>query len=273
MGQIKHYKWNRHFDSIFWREWSNYEETLAVHWTLIALPHIEVFCDLYLNSRLVLNNRRSTFWGFFLFWHFPRHWNYFSYAPFRPFLTCEQRLLNCWTRQWPLYDIDCMSLLYPALSINDNEQFCLSLFTCSFIRERGTAHWGTGWWRYRRNKRTFSPHQSSWNTFKNSLIIRTHFRVSKSLITNWGQLLNLSCTHLFALKSLTLKTLRSPSFWKRGLVQLGNGQLIICINVKCLVELLIAHGLNYICMSTELNDILSKWCNSLLVEGQCCSSY
>ena len=70
--QIKHCKWNRDFDSIFWREWSNYEETLAAHWTLIALPHIEVFCYLYLNRHtatwnlFVLNNRRSTFWGFVL---------------------------------------------------------------------------------------------------------------------------------------------------------------------------------------------------------------
>ena len=154
--------------------------------------------------------------------------------------------------------------------IMNNFVYCF--LPVSFTRKRGATQWGNGWWRYRRNKRTFSPHQSSWNTFKNSLVVITHFRVSKTLI-NWSQLLNNSHTHLIAWKSLTLKTLRSPSFWKRGLVQLGNGQLIICINVTCLVELLIAHGLNYICMSTELKDILSKCCNSLLVEGQCCSSY
>ena len=158
-------------------------------------------------------------------------------------------MLNCWTRQWPLYDIVCTVFL-----------------PVSFTRERGATQWGTGWWRYRRNKRTFSPHQSSWNTFKNSLVIITHFRVSKTFLINWGQSLNLSCTHLFAWQSLTLKTLHSPSFWKRSLVQLGNGLLTICINVTILVELLIAHGLNYRCMSTELKDsVLSKCCNSLLV--------
>ena len=96
-----HCKWNIDFDSIFWREWSNYEETLVAHWTLIALPHIEVFCDLYLNGHsatwnlLVLNNRRPNFWGFVLILTVSKTLKLpFVCSVSSFFFTCEQLLLN-----------------------------------------------------------------------------------------------------------------------------------------------------------------------------------